>query len=431
MRIANDTPYGLSAYLYTRDVGRIWRVSDALDYGIVGINTGFVSTEVAPFGGMKESGIGREGSRYGIDEWLEMKYLAWEGSTDDRRGADVPAPHRQAAGVPAAVRRGGSAIQERSWATWSGGSPNDIGDVNTIVHLWGYEDLADGSAGARRWRPNALAGVREEAAAADRLAAQPHPDAGAVVADRGERARRQGRDRHRRRAGHRPGDRRRARGRGREGRDRRPGRRRGGGGRLPRTASAYASTSPPRPTARMAARPCRPLRPHRRARQQRRHLLVAGAQPLEEIAVDEWRKVFDVNVLGMFLATRAVLPQMRAQGGGRIVNISSGTPFKGVPFLLHYVDEQGRRRGDDEGDREGGRRHRHPRQHRRAGLHDVRRRAREPRGQRAAGDLGEARDIQRDQFPSDVVGAIVFFCCADSSFITGQTLVVDGGQYFN
>ncbi len=79
VRIANDTPYGLSAYLYSRDVGRIWRVSDALDYGIVGINTGFVSTEVAPFGGMKESGIGREGSRYGIDEWLELKYLAMGG----------------------------------------------------------------------------------------------------------------------------------------------------------------------------------------------------------------------------------------------------------------------------------------------------------------------------------------------------------------
>jgi succinate-semialdehyde dehydrogenase / glutarate-semialdehyde dehydrogenase len=74
--IANNTPYGLAAYFYSRDVGRVWRVSEALEYGIVGINTGFISTEVAPFGGMKESGIGREGSKYGIDEWLELKYLA-------------------------------------------------------------------------------------------------------------------------------------------------------------------------------------------------------------------------------------------------------------------------------------------------------------------------------------------------------------------
>jgi succinate-semialdehyde dehydrogenase/glutarate-semialdehyde dehydrogenase len=79
IRIANDTPYGLSAYFYARDVGRIWRVSEALETGIVGINTGFVSTEVAPFGGMKESGIGREGSKYGIEEWVELKYLALAG----------------------------------------------------------------------------------------------------------------------------------------------------------------------------------------------------------------------------------------------------------------------------------------------------------------------------------------------------------------
>src|SRR6266566_232798 len=76
---ANATPYGLASYFYSRDVGRIWRVSEALEYGIVGINTGFISTEVAPFGGMKESGIGREGSKYGIEEWLELKYLAMGG----------------------------------------------------------------------------------------------------------------------------------------------------------------------------------------------------------------------------------------------------------------------------------------------------------------------------------------------------------------
>jgi succinate-semialdehyde dehydrogenase/glutarate-semialdehyde dehydrogenase len=77
--VANATPYGLCAYFYSRDVGRIWRISEALEYGIVGINTGLISTEVAPFGGMKESGIGREGSKYGIEEWLELKYLCMGG----------------------------------------------------------------------------------------------------------------------------------------------------------------------------------------------------------------------------------------------------------------------------------------------------------------------------------------------------------------
>ncbi len=74
--IANDTPYGLAAYFFSRDIGRITRVGEALEYGILGVNTGLISTEVAPFGGMKESGIGREGSSYGIDEWVELKYWA-------------------------------------------------------------------------------------------------------------------------------------------------------------------------------------------------------------------------------------------------------------------------------------------------------------------------------------------------------------------
>ena len=155
-------------------------------------------------------------------------------------------------------------------------------------------------------------------------------------------------------------------------------------------------------------------------------------QPLEEIDVDEWRRVFDVNVLGMFLATRAVLPQMRAQGGGRIVNIASGTPFKGVPFLLHYVASKGavvamtKAIAKEVGD---------------TGIlvNTV-----APGFTMSDGVLAnpvqvqklqeisvKARVIQRDQFPSDVVGAIVFFCSDDSSFITGQSLVVDGGAFFN
>lgn len=73
--IANATAYGLAAYFYAKDLGRVWRVAEALEYGMIGINTGLISTEVAPFGGVKQSGLGREGSRYGIDEYLEIKYL--------------------------------------------------------------------------------------------------------------------------------------------------------------------------------------------------------------------------------------------------------------------------------------------------------------------------------------------------------------------
>jgi succinate-semialdehyde dehydrogenase/glutarate-semialdehyde dehydrogenase len=77
--MANDTEFGLAAYFYARDIGRVWRVAEELEYGIVGINEGIISTEVAPFGGVKESGIGREGSKYGIEDYLEVKYLCLGG----------------------------------------------------------------------------------------------------------------------------------------------------------------------------------------------------------------------------------------------------------------------------------------------------------------------------------------------------------------
>jgi succinate-semialdehyde dehydrogenase/glutarate-semialdehyde dehydrogenase len=79
IHLANATEYGLAAYFYTRDLARIWRVGEALEYGMVGINTGTLGSEAAPFGGMKQSGLGREGSRYGIDEYLEIKYLCMAG----------------------------------------------------------------------------------------------------------------------------------------------------------------------------------------------------------------------------------------------------------------------------------------------------------------------------------------------------------------
>ncbi|MBI3453222.1 MAG: NADP-dependent succinate-semialdehyde dehydrogenase [Rhodospirillales bacterium] len=79
IRLANDTEFGLASYFYGRDIGRIWRVAEALEYGMVGINTGIISTEIAPFGGVKESGIGREGSKYGLEDFLEVKYLCMGG----------------------------------------------------------------------------------------------------------------------------------------------------------------------------------------------------------------------------------------------------------------------------------------------------------------------------------------------------------------
>jgi len=77
--LANDTPFGLASYFYGRDIGRVWRVAEALETGMVGVNTGIISTEVAPFGGVKESGLGREGSKYGIEEFLEVKYISLGG----------------------------------------------------------------------------------------------------------------------------------------------------------------------------------------------------------------------------------------------------------------------------------------------------------------------------------------------------------------
>jgi len=75
IRLANDTEFGLCGYFYSRDVGRIFRVAEAMETGIVGANVGIISTEIAPFGGVKQSGLGREGSKYGLEEYLEVKYI--------------------------------------------------------------------------------------------------------------------------------------------------------------------------------------------------------------------------------------------------------------------------------------------------------------------------------------------------------------------
>ena len=77
--MANDTEFGLACYFYARDIGRVWRVAEALEYGMVGINEGIISTAEAPFGGVKASGLGREGSQHGVEEYLEMKYMLMGG----------------------------------------------------------------------------------------------------------------------------------------------------------------------------------------------------------------------------------------------------------------------------------------------------------------------------------------------------------------
>ena len=79
IQMANDTEFGLASYFYTKDISRVWRVSEALEYGMVGVNEGVISNEMAPFGGIKESGLGREGSHYGIDDFLELKYICMGG----------------------------------------------------------------------------------------------------------------------------------------------------------------------------------------------------------------------------------------------------------------------------------------------------------------------------------------------------------------
>ena len=79
IKMANDTPYGLASYFYSRDIGRVWRVAEALEYGMVGVNTGLTSKAEIPFGGVKESGLGREGSKYGLDDFLEIKYINMAG----------------------------------------------------------------------------------------------------------------------------------------------------------------------------------------------------------------------------------------------------------------------------------------------------------------------------------------------------------------
>ena len=155
-------------------------------------------------------------------------------------------------------------------------------------------------------------------------------------------------------------------------------------------------------------------------------------RPFTEIPLEEWRRVMDVNVASMFLTCRAAVPAMRERGGGTIVNISSGTPFRGVPFLLHYVTSKGAivaftRALAKEVGRDGIR------------VNCVAPGFTMSDGVKEHPEVIEqlrdvsvaARTIQRDQDPEDVVGAVTYLAGPTSSFVTGQTIVIDGGQYFH
>ena len=151
-----------------------------------------------------------------------------------------------------------------------------------------------------------------------------------------------------------------------------------------------------------------------------------------EIPLEEWNRVMEVNVASMFLTSRAVVPLMREQGGGKIVNISSGTPFRGVPFLLHYVTSKGAIVAFTRAlAKELGRDSIHvncvaPGFTMSDGVKS------HPEVIEKLRDVSVAsRTIQRDQVPEDVVGAVVFLCTPAADFITGQTMVIDGGQFFH
>jgi NAD(P)-dependent dehydrogenase (short-subunit alcohol dehydrogenase family) len=152
----------------------------------------------------------------------------------------------------------------------------------------------------------------------------------------------------------------------------------------------------------------------------------------DQIPLEEWRQVMDVNVALMFLTCRAAVPVMRERGGGKIVNISSGTPFRGVPFLLHYVTSKGaivaftRALAKELGKDNVLVNCVAPGFTMSAGVEE------HPEVVEKLRDVSvSARTIQRDQLPEDVVGAVVYLCGPGSDFVTGQTIVIDGGQYFH
>jgi NAD(P)-dependent dehydrogenase (short-subunit alcohol dehydrogenase family) len=151
-------------------------------------------------------------------------------------------------------------------------------------------------------------------------------------------------------------------------------------------------------------------------------------KPFEEISVAEWRKVMDVNALGVFLCCRACAPHMRAAGGGRIINLASGAPLKGVPLFLHYISSKGAVIAMTRGlARELGK-DRITVNALAPGFTLSENVAQDPAHRRQGEITRATRAIARDEMPEDLVGAVSFLASDDAAFITGQTLVVDGGS---
>lgn len=155
-------------------------------------------------------------------------------------------------------------------------------------------------------------------------------------------------------------------------------------------------------------------------------------KPFEQLTVADWKKMLDVNVIGQFLCSRAVLPAFRKQGGGRIINISSGVAFKGNPGMLHYVASKGaivsmtRTLATELGEHNVLVNSVAPGFTLSDGVHNNPELANTVSGFSVRG-----RALKRDMVPADVVGAVAFFAGPDASFITGQTMVVDGGAYYH
>ena len=426
VRIANDTPYGLAAYFYSQGLGRVTRVAEALEYGIVGINTGPHLDRGRAV--RRREGVGHRARGIVVRDRRVARAQVLGDRRDRRRvirrAARLPRAHGKACRGAAALR--------------GGGNPDPAGDPRRArrrvhdrdrraldVHDALALRLVRRARGAARAAPGrrALEGVPREGAAALPHAAEPDPRPDRLLAAP-VTARLDGKVAIV------------------------TGGAQGIGAAIAAGLAAEGAEvvivdlEPPEGGIRAdvsSEDDVSGMVGEALERNGRIDILVNNAglyaslemRAFTEIPLEEWNRVMEVNVASMFLTSRAVVPVMREQGGGKIVNISSGTPFRGVPFLLHYVTSKGAivaltralaraRQGLDR------------RELRRARVHHVRRREVASRGDReAARRVGRLAHDPAGSGPRGRRrrGRLPLTPAAD--FITGQTMVIDGGQYFH